>query len=142
MLIEEQNRVINGASSHEFQTIGDENRLETIKINELKKIVENTDLQDLVYWKLNQMLENKTMDNFNEILKGVIADVERPLFTLILAKTNGNQSKAAKLLGCNRNTLHRKLKDFLINPKTIKKSTENNSYKKSPSIKENTEIYL
>ena len=32
MLIEEQSRVINGASAHDFQTIGDENRLETIKI--------------------------------------------------------------------------------------------------------------
>ena len=149
MLIKEQNRSINGASAHDFAIIEDGEWPEPIKTinyvacpNEQKNFIESTNLEDLVYWKLNKMLDNKNQADLSGILKDIIADVERPLFTLILAKTNGNQSKAAELLGCNRNTLHRKLKDFLIDPKIIKKSSEKSSYRKSPSTKENAVIYL
>ena len=41
--------------------------------------------------------------------KVLLARVERPLFDLVLAHTGGNQPKAAKLLGLNRNTLRKKL---------------------------------
>ena len=41
----------------------------------------------------------------------VLAEVERPLLTLALAATRGNQIRAAKLLGINRNTLRKKLGD-------------------------------
>ena len=39
----------------------------------------------------------------------VLAEVERPLLRLTLAAVRGNQLKAAKLLGLNRNTLRKKL---------------------------------
>ncbi len=41
----------------------------------------------------------------------VLAEVERPLLTQALAATRGNQIRAAKLLGINRNTLRKKLAD-------------------------------
>lgn len=39
---------------------------------------------------------------------------EKPLFKIVLAHTNGNRSKAADLLGINRNTLHTKLVEYKI----------------------------
>jgi two-component system nitrogen regulation response regulator GlnG len=39
----------------------------------------------------------------------VLERVERPLFDLVMAKTGGNQVKAAEILGLNRNTLRKKL---------------------------------
>ncbi|MBP7522934.1 MAG: Fis family transcriptional regulator, partial [Leptothrix sp. (in: Bacteria)] len=39
----------------------------------------------------------------------VIKAVERPLLEIVLAQTEGNQSRAAEWLGINRNTLRRKL---------------------------------
>jgi two-component system nitrogen regulation response regulator GlnG len=39
----------------------------------------------------------------------VLADIERPLLQLSLAATGGNQIRAARLLGINRNTLRKKL---------------------------------
>ena len=39
---------------------------------------------------------------------------EKPLFKIVLAHTNGNRSKAAELLGINRNTLHTKLVEYKI----------------------------
>jgi two-component system nitrogen regulation response regulator GlnG len=44
----------------------------------------------------------------------VLAELERPLLTLSLLATNGNQIRAAKLLGINRNTLRKKLNDLRI----------------------------
>lgn len=42
----------------------------------------------------------------------VINTVEKPLLLYIMNKTEGNQSKAAKILGLNRNTLRKKLKQY------------------------------
>lgn len=42
----------------------------------------------------------------------VIQCVERPLLAWVLEKTNHNQTNAARLLGINRNTLHRKLTQY------------------------------
>ena len=44
----------------------------------------------------------------------VLAEVERPLFIAALAATNGNQIKAADLLGLNRNTLRKRIRDLDI----------------------------
>lgn len=44
----------------------------------------------------------------------VLQEVERPLITLSLAATRGNQIKAAHLLGLNRNTLRKKIRELDI----------------------------
>jgi len=40
----------------------------------------------------------------------VLREIERPLITLSLEATRGNQVKTADLLGLNRNTLRKKIK--------------------------------
>ena len=44
----------------------------------------------------------------------VLREIERPLVTLSLAATNGNQLRAADLLGLNRNTLRKKIRELDI----------------------------
>jgi two-component system nitrogen regulation response regulator GlnG len=44
----------------------------------------------------------------------VIAEVERPLIRLTLAATRGNQIRAAAVLGLNRNTLRKKIRELEI----------------------------
>jgi two-component system nitrogen regulation response regulator GlnG len=44
----------------------------------------------------------------------VLQDVERPMISLCLRATRGNQLKAAALLGLNRNTLRKKIRELDI----------------------------
>ena len=44
----------------------------------------------------------------------VLREIERPLLTVSLVAAGGNQLKAAKMLGINRNTLRKKIRDLNI----------------------------
>ncbi len=46
----------------------------------------------------------------------VLREVERPLLARVLRATGGNQLRAADILGVNRNTLRKKLRDLEIQP--------------------------
>jgi two-component system nitrogen regulation response regulator GlnG len=50
----------------------------------------------------------------SEIYRQILVRVERPLLETVLAYTDGNQIKAAALLGINRNTLRKKITDLGI----------------------------
>ena len=52
----------------------------------------------------------------------VLAEVERPLLELCMAAAKGNQLRAARLLGINRNTLRRKLTDLSIDAGASRRS--------------------
>ena len=42
----------------------------------------------------------------------VMEEVETPLLEAVLSHTQGNQSRAAEVLGINRGTLRKKLRDY------------------------------
>ena len=44
----------------------------------------------------------------------VISSVEKPLIALMMQRAGGNQTRAAELLGINRNTLRNKMKQYQI----------------------------
>jgi len=47
----------------------------------------------------------------------IVGGVEKPLVEIVLDKTKGNQTQAANILGINRNTLRKKIKDYEITVK-------------------------
>jgi DNA-binding protein Fis len=85
---------------------------------------------------LSQLLEKKFAIFVKKIKHGnnkglyalLISEVEKPIFTLALQETDGNQVKAAKLLGVNRNTLRKKIEAFKI---TVEKKKGNVSAQKA-----------
>ncbi len=49
----------------------------------------------------------------------IMPHMERPLIELALEYTSGNQLKAAKILGINRNTLRKKIQELQIKPRDL-----------------------
>ena len=54
------------------------------------------------------MKDNKNGQLYDLIVSGV----ERPLVEMVLEETAGNQTQAANVLGINRNTLRKKIKEY------------------------------
>ncbi|MDR3351421.1 MAG: Fis family transcriptional regulator [Zoogloeaceae bacterium] len=44
----------------------------------------------------------------------VIKSVERPMLEIVMREAQGNQTRAAEMLGINRNTLRKKLIEFQL----------------------------
>jgi two-component system nitrogen regulation response regulator GlnG len=77
-------------------------------------------LEDIITDRLMEFME-KTPDKGNqELYDTIIPIMERPLIKLVLKKTRANQVHAAQLLGINRNTLRKKIKELKIDLKDIK----------------------
>jgi two-component system nitrogen regulation response regulator GlnG len=58
--------------------------------------------------------------------------VERPLIELALRETHGNQIKAARLLGLNRNTLRKKITEFHISVSQAKQTAPGKRKRSAP----------
>lgn len=56
----------------------------------------------------------KNTENGTELHSMVLSLVEKPLLSIVLEETGGNQTEAAHLLGMNRNTLRRKITDYKL----------------------------
>ena len=69
-------------------------------------------LPDNIDTLLDQYFNDLDGDEPTAIYEMVINTVEKPLLLYIMNKTEGNLSKAAKMLGLNRNTLRKKLKQY------------------------------
>jgi len=64
--------------------------------------------------KLSDLVDRMGGLEVGDIYSMVVQRVEKPLITLVLKKTEGNQVRAANLLGINRNTLRKKIKELGI----------------------------
>jgi len=77
-------------------------------------------IEDIIAAKLKPFID-RTCDKGNQDLYDFIMPfMERPLIRLVLEKTRGNQVQAAEVLGINRNTLRKKIKELKINLKKLK----------------------
>tara|TARA_B100000795_G_C22616257_1_gene367082 strand:+ start:51 stop:287 length:237 start_codon:yes stop_codon:yes gene_type:complete len=63
---------------------------------------------------LDQYFTDLSGENPNAVYDMVIQSVEKPLLLYIMNLAEGNQSKASDILGLNRNTLRKKLKQHKI----------------------------
>lgn len=87
--------------------MGDLTRGEAKKIKTCFEEALRTDLSKFI-------ARMKHMENGGGLYPLVMALVEKPLITMALDETRGNQTEAARLLGLNRNTLRRKMTEHRI----------------------------
>lgn len=79
-------------------------------------------LEDIGGYSIREFLEEKlkrylkTMKKFENcyLYETVLSEVEKSLISTVLQETKGNQLKASKILGINRNTLRSKIKGYKI----------------------------
>ena len=72
----------------------------------------NRDLSELIVRELETYLD--APEEESAIFRRILERVERPLIEAALSRTQGNQIRAAALLGINRNTLHKKIVELGI----------------------------
>ncbi len=77
-------------------------------------------LEDIITERLMEFMEKTPDKGTQELYDTIIPIMERPLIKLVLKKTRANQVHAAQLLGINRNTLRKKIKELNIDLKDIK----------------------
>ena len=70
-----------------------------------------TSLSEAVEQCLNSYFEKLNGEVPTDLFSLVTSEVERPLLKVVMAYCDGNQSKAADVLGINRNTLRSKLQN-------------------------------
>lgn len=81
------------------------------KFLETDRVFESTSkLEEIIAREADKALESGKV----ELYRNLVARVERPLLARVLLHTQGNQIKAAAILGINRNTLRKKIVDLHI----------------------------
>ena len=76
--------------------------------------VASSPLQEHVSRAVRRYLSDLGDSTDGELHAMVMREVERPLFKAVMEYTDGNQSQAAGILGINRGTLRKKLKNYKL----------------------------
>jgi two-component system nitrogen regulation response regulator GlnG len=74
----------------------------------------------LVRNNLAEFVARMVQADAGDIRKLIMDQVEAPLIEMVLKEVGGNQIKASKALGINRNTLRKKIREYGIAPKNRK----------------------
>jgi Fis family transcriptional regulator len=69
-------------------------------------------LRSCVSSVLNEYFEQVDPELINGLYDMVLSEVEAPLLEAVMQKARSNQSRAAQMLGLNRGTLRKKLKQY------------------------------
>lgn len=76
--------------------------------------LEDLGLEEIIETRLKSFLTRVKDLEMGDLYNTILPMAERPLLKLILKQTRYNQIKAAKILGINRNTLRKKIRDLGI----------------------------
>lgn len=69
-------------------------------------------LRDSVHQSLNNYFKQLDGQPVTDVYQLVLSEIEAPLFESVMAYTKDNQTKASQVLGLNRGTLRKKLKQY------------------------------
>ena len=75
-----------------------------------EQAAESQTLRDSVEKSMNNYFAHLDGQDVTDVYQMVLSEVEGPLLETVMAYVKGNQTRAATLLGLNRGTLRKKLK--------------------------------
>ena len=73
-------------------------------------------LREFVRGRVSDLFSRMEGDEFDGLYRLVIAEVEGSLLEAVMEETDGNQGRAARILGINRGTLRKKLRTHGLVP--------------------------
>jgi two-component system, NtrC family, nitrogen regulation response regulator GlnG len=71
-------------------------------------------LGDVITARITSWFESPGSEEPRDLYHRLVAEIERPLIEMALKRASGNQVRAARILGLNRNTLRKKITDHKI----------------------------
>ena len=77
-------------------------------------------LKDYIEKRLHDFIKRFKSSEGSNLYYTLLREIEKPLITMVLKETKGNQLEAAHILGLNRNTLRKKIKELNISLDKIK----------------------
>jgi len=81
------------------------------KTDEYMEVQERT-LRDSVEVSMNNYFRQLDGQPVTDVYQMVLSEIEAPLFEAVMTYTKDNQTKASEVLGLNRGTLRKKLKQY------------------------------
>jgi len=75
-------------------------------------MIEENEIAACMRRSLNRYFKDLDGEMPSEVYAMVLSAVEKPLLTYILDRAEGNQTRAADMLGINRNTLRKKMREY------------------------------
>lgn len=70
-----------------------------------------SDIAECVKHTLERYFRDLDGETPNDLYDMVLRQMEKPMLEVVMRQADGNQTRAADMLGMNRNTLRRKLTD-------------------------------
>ena len=74
----------------------------------------NATFADIVARRMDEMAASGGGEEVRGLYQSMVAELERPLIDIVLERAGGNQVRAARMLGLNRNTLRKKITEHRI----------------------------
>ncbi|NKI16643.1 DNA-binding transcriptional regulator Fis [Spongiibacter sp. KMU-166] len=78
----------------------------------VEEISQAKTLRDSVAIALNNYFSNLDGQDVSDIYNMVLSEIEAPLLEEVMKYTRNNQTRASQMLGLNRGTLRKKLKQY------------------------------
>jgi Fis family transcriptional regulator, factor for inversion stimulation protein len=75
-------------------------------------VAQQQSLRGCVEQAMENYFTNLDGQNVSDVYEMVMAEVEAPMLEIVLKYTRHNQTRAAQVLGLNRGTLRKKLKQY------------------------------
>lgn len=89
-----------------------DNQAHFISANMVESMVPRQPLRQHVQFAVEQYFAELEGEMPTYLYDTFLQELEMPLLTVVLEQTQGNQSKAAKILGLNRGTLRKKMQQY------------------------------